>query len=126
MSLFLCIIVAAGCGGGGTSVPNPLAGSYIGTWDAPSVPDTGTANATLSASNVLAATTHDNGGNVDGTINGTVSATGVVSATVHYSGTPDAHLSGVVSLNGSNHLVGNLTESVNGNSFGVTFDLVKQ
>jgi hypothetical protein len=118
----LALTVLVGCGGGGSSTPNPFAGQFIGTWTAPSIPDTGTANVTVASNGSVAGTSHDNGANADGSIVGTINANGNFNGTVTYPGFQPSPMSGTLAINGQNHLVGTVIV----NSTATNFDLVKQ
>lgn len=120
------LIVVPGCGGGGSSVPSPFAGAWSGTYDAGGIPDNGTATATITTSGQLTGTVHSTAGNGDGTVSGKISNAGTVSAHVTYPGYSPYPLVGTLAINGSAHLVGNLTETVGSTQYGVSFDLAPQ
>ena len=128
LSISLIVVaVAVGCGGGGgggTSVPSPFAGAWQGSWDSPELFNDGTASVTVGTSGNFTGSIHDNGSDADGTVSGTVHSNGALNATVHYTGAPNSSLSGTVTINGSGHFVGTLTQDFGGgDTTAVNFDL---
>lgn len=117
----------AGCGGsGGSAVSNsPFAGRWVGTFSVPSTADSGAFSASIATNGTLTATTHDNAANADGTVSGTIDNGGSFSGTSQYPGQPKSDLTGTFVKSG-NTLTGDLTQSFNGNSVGLTVTMTKQ
>lgn len=125
-ALFLLSGCGGGGGGGGSSLPSPFAGTWVGTWDAPSLSDDGTASITVATNGKVTGTTHDNGTDEDGTLSGSINNSGVFSGKAVYAGSPAINLNGTLGINGSGHLTGNVTQSQGSFSAPLTFDLIKQ
>jgi hypothetical protein len=107
-----CAVGCGGGGGGGSSTPSPFAGQWAGTYTSPG--NDGTLGLTVGNNGSFTGNVHDNGADADGTFNGSVNNNGGINATVHYSGSPDTTVSGTVTINGSGHMVGNLTQNFGG------------
>lgn len=122
---YLCLLALTiiSCGGGGGGAASPFAGNFIGTWDAPGIPDNGTANVTVATNGTLNGSVHDNGTNANGVVSGTIANNGTVNGAVQYPGQQPSSLVGTLTLNVQNHLVGTLTQD---GTWAINFDLVKQ
>ncbi|HLK17059.1 MAG TPA: hypothetical protein VKT78_19800 [Fimbriimonadaceae bacterium] len=128
MGLVGCIwLSSAGCGGsGGSSTPSPFAGTWVGTWNAPSIPDSGTTNVTIDTNGQITGSTHDNNSGTNGTFTGSITNAGALSATVSYPGTANSSVTGTGSIASNGHLLGNAIQVQGGVQVGLTEDLTKQ
>lgn len=130
--LLLCatsflLVGCGGGGGGGSEVSNsPFAGQWRGTWASPSTDDAGTATITVATNGAMTGTMHNNRTGNDGTMNATAKNSGSVSGKAQYPGSDPIGLSGTVTINGSGHLIGNLTQSISGANYPLSFDLQPQ
>lgn len=122
--LLLTIIALVGCGGGGTSTPNPYAGSYSGVWWAPGYPNEGESTITIDSEGRLTGTTSDTYTETyGGTLRGRVSTNGHFDVQVQYPGEPATSASGSFSYSQTGTLIGNgIQQFGNGITLSVRFE----
>jgi len=113
-----------GCAGTDTSVaiPSPYAGSYTGTWNAPSIPSNGTMTLAIADNGNITGTIGD--ATTSGTVTGGITNAGNVTGTIKFTGQPDSSLTGPLTLSGRN-LSGTLVETLGGVSTNLVIDLTK-
>lgn len=115
-----------GCAGSSGSSKVPYAGHYAGTFNAPSISDSGTLDITISSSGVLYGNVHDTPGNKDGIITGSVSDQGNFAGSIQYPTLSANNMNGTFAFQTNGQLVGNLSEQVSGSSVAVAITLTKQ
>jgi|GEM_PF-6715950 len=100
-------LLLAGCGG--TGLINPFFGNFPAEpWTQFSPSDTGTVTLNVSAIGTVSGSLYDNGASMNYTVSGLIDNNGNLSATITPTSGPAGAISGVMSLNGSNQLVGTL------------------
>jgi len=123
--LLLTIVALVGCGGGGTSTPNPFAGDYSGVWWASGYPNEGDCEITIGTDGLLSGNVTDNySESYDGTIRGRVSTNGRFDVQIQYPGYPTSYVSGTFSFSQTGALVGNGSQRYsNGTIVPINFEL---
>ena len=122
----LAVLALCGCGGsGGVATPNPFAGTWAGPLDA-STGVNETVSFTVATNGNLSGTDAPVGGGTAGSDVGTVDTSGNFSVTATVTGSPSAHSTGVMSINGSGLLIGNGTTTQGSQQAIFTFSLTKQ
>jgi hypothetical protein len=77
--LVLSALASANCGGGGANGPPLPAGHYVGTWDAPALPENGTADITVDANGGISGTVTSSALGANGAAQGLIHASGSAS-----------------------------------------------
>lgn len=121
LSLF---VLVAGCGGsGGGSTVSPFIGSYSGTYYRPVDGNTGSVSMSVTGSGSLSGSVYDSIEDVNGSLSGKLNKAGLFKGSVKFPSLSSS-FEGYVSLNG-NHLIGTVTQTVQGQNYSVVFDLIK-
>src|SRR5579862_5304415 len=103
-------LIVSGCGGGG--LLNPFSGSFPNEpWTQFSPSDSGTITFNISVLGVVSGTMVDTGAAMNYTVSGVIDAGGNLNATITPTSGPASTISGVMSINGSNQLVGTLADT---------------
>lgn len=128
LTLLLAVAALVGCGGGGTSTPNPFAGTYSGAWDSPNYPYYGNIAIIIGTNGRLVGeVTDEYTESYDGTVEGQVGSSGRFTAQIQYPGYPASSLSGTVTFSQTGTLVGNATQRLlDGTTIPVVFELERE
>jgi hypothetical protein len=122
--LLFVALVLSGCGGGGADTPNPLAGSYSGTWESASGQN-GTATVTISTSgSVLGDITNTTYNLSGGVLKGSVDSSGNFVGTSQYPGDSKTTIRSTFVLTGSG-ISGNMVQTYGGVDYSGTLTLTR-
>lgn len=126
----LLMLALFGCGGssdtGGSGTPHPYAGTWTGTWDAPTLSADGTIVVTVSNNGSVVGSLRNNTTSENGIIDGDVDTAGNFIGTAQYPSTSVISLAGTLTLDTTTGvLTGNLTQTIGASTEPLTITVTK-